>query len=142
MYVIQSRPDRDRYVKVVTQNIEAASLDQFVKREENETTSLGYAYDYHSIMHYGNNYYSTSDARTLVVYYCYFNIWGTLLQWIADSRSHQAARVRVLPAHYHITHHSSSALGKLGSLAWCSLNRFVARCSRQMHQYWLKTYCI
>jgi len=64
---LQSRPDRDRYVKVVKDNVETSSLDQFDKRSDNETTSLGYAYDYHSIMHYGNNYYSTSTAHTLVV---------------------------------------------------------------------------
>jgi Astacin (Peptidase family M12A) len=63
----QSRPDRDKYVRVLTDNVEPESLDQFEKRTENETTSLGYAYDYYSITHYGNNYYSTSTAETLEV---------------------------------------------------------------------------
>ena len=52
---------------MLAEHIEPDSLEQFAKRSENETASLGYAYDYHSIMHYGNNYYSTSTAKTLVV---------------------------------------------------------------------------
>jgi hypothetical protein len=63
----QSRPDRDAYVRLLTENVEPESLDQFAKREMNETTSMGYAYDYHSIMHYGDNYYSTSTKPTLQV---------------------------------------------------------------------------
>lgn len=63
----QSRPDRDTYVKLLEENVEPDSLDQFSKRGANETTSMGYAYDYHSIMHYGENYYSISDAPTLEV---------------------------------------------------------------------------
>ena len=68
---MQTRPDRDRYVKVLKRHIEPRDLIQFSKRGDNESTSNGYAYDYESVMHYAADYYSTSPLPTLKVWECY-----------------------------------------------------------------------
>ena len=64
---LQSRPDRDLYVKVVKKNIPDMALEQFQKRSDAESTSRGFAYDYRSIMHYGSEYFSMNGRRTLKV---------------------------------------------------------------------------
>jgi len=66
----QSRPDRDEYVKILYENIEPGSYEQFEKRTDNESTSLGFAYDYHSITHYGSYYFSMSTEPTIQVRHC------------------------------------------------------------------------
>jgi len=63
----QSRPDRDEYVRIVYDNVEPGSYEQFAKRSQNESMSLGYAYDYHSVTHYGSNYFSMSTEPTIRV---------------------------------------------------------------------------
>ena len=63
----QSRPDRDEYVRIVYDNVEPGSYEQFAKRSQNESMSLGYAYDYHSVTHYGSNYFSMSIEPTIRV---------------------------------------------------------------------------
>ena len=47
----QARPDRDRYVRVIRENIVAGRLREFLKYDT-EVNSLGVEYDYSSIMHY------------------------------------------------------------------------------------------
>lgn len=49
------RPDRDQYVKILDENIEVGQEHNFNKRTSVEIESLGEAYDYDSIMHYGRN---------------------------------------------------------------------------------------
>jgi len=63
----QSRPDRDEYVKILYENIEPGFYEQFEKRTHDESTSLGYAYDYHSVTHYGSNYFAVSTKPTIQV---------------------------------------------------------------------------
>ena len=50
----QSRPDRDRYVAINLQNIQKGEENQFMRRSSTEVNSRGSAYDYGSIMHYGD----------------------------------------------------------------------------------------
>ncbi|WP_395241779.1 M12 family metallopeptidase, partial [Salmonella sp. s51933] len=55
----QSRPDRDRYVRIVWNNILPAMRFNFQKHTTSRINSLGVSYDYGSVMHYG----STAFAR-------------------------------------------------------------------------------
>nr|VZI50314.1 unnamed protein product [Spirometra erinaceieuropaei] len=48
----QSRPDRDAYVQIFTDDIKSKNLFNFDKRSPDEIDSLGETYDYESIMHY------------------------------------------------------------------------------------------
>jgi len=50
----QSRPDRDQYVDVITENIQEGKEDNFHKYSHLEIDSLGVEYDLDSIMHYGS----------------------------------------------------------------------------------------
>ena len=63
----QSRPDRDKYVKIIWKNISKRYLNQFGKRPLSETESRGYAYDYRSVMHYGDRDFSLSAKKTIRV---------------------------------------------------------------------------
>jgi len=63
----QSRPDRDGYVEILYDNVEPGSYEQFEKRSYHDSTSLGYAYDYHSVTHYGSHYFSVSTEPTIRV---------------------------------------------------------------------------
>ena len=49
----QSRPDRDQYVDVITENIEEGKEENFHKYSHLQIDSLGVEYDLGSIMHYG-----------------------------------------------------------------------------------------
>ena len=53
----QSRMDRDKYVRILTQNIKSPFASQFRKHQNSDT--FGIPYDYKSIMHYGSK---VSDA--------------------------------------------------------------------------------
>lgn len=48
----QARPDRDNYVKIVSENIPRKYAGQFVKQSENSLNSFGVPYDLGSAMHY------------------------------------------------------------------------------------------
>ena len=54
----QSRPDRDQYIEVVTDNILPGYEGNFNKKAENEVDSLGVGYDYNSIMHYDRDFFA------------------------------------------------------------------------------------
>ncbi len=64
---LQSRPDRDRYVRVVRQNVASYAREQFGKRKKREASTRGFAYDYRSVMHYGKTYFSVNAEPTLEV---------------------------------------------------------------------------
>jgi hypothetical protein len=49
----QSRPDRDSYVNIFSNNIKNGKAHNFVKRSWNTVKTYGIPYDYSSIMHYG-----------------------------------------------------------------------------------------
>ena len=57
MWHEQSRPDRDNYVRVLTDNIKDKYLFAFQKRNAFSIDSLGTPYDYASRMHYGLGYF-------------------------------------------------------------------------------------
>ncbi|XP_070545496.1 tolloid-like protein 1 isoform X2 [Ptychodera flava] len=50
-----TRPDRDEHVLIQKDNIQRGQQYNFEKLDDSEINSLGEAYDYNSIMHYGRN---------------------------------------------------------------------------------------
>ncbi|CAH1794997.1 unnamed protein product [Owenia fusiformis] len=60
-----SRPDRDKYVKVLKQNIIAEKLENFDKKFSFEIDSLSQPYDYYSIMHYRRLHFSKNGKSTI-----------------------------------------------------------------------------
>ena len=57
----QSRPDRDNYLKILTNNIEKGKEHDFFKRTPFEVDSQGVSYDYASVMHYRLDSFNTRD---------------------------------------------------------------------------------
>ncbi|XP_061711471.1 bone morphogenetic protein 1 [Cydia pomonella] len=53
-----TRPDRDRHVQIIRDNIMMGQEYNFNKLTEEEVNSLGQTYDYDSIMHYARNTFS------------------------------------------------------------------------------------
>lgn len=49
----QTRPDRDRYVRILNQNIKPSAKFNFKKYDWNKIDSYNVPYDYMSVMHYG-----------------------------------------------------------------------------------------
>uniref|UniRef100_A0A8C0KZL2 Metalloendopeptidase n=1 Tax=Canis lupus dingo TaxID=286419 RepID=A0A8C0KZL2_CANLU len=54
-----TRPDRDRHVSIVRENIQPGQEYNFLKMELQEVESLGETYDFDSIMHYARNTFSS-----------------------------------------------------------------------------------
>ncbi|CAG9855331.1 unnamed protein product [Phyllotreta striolata] len=53
-----TRPDRDKHVNIIRENIMSGQEYNFNKLSEDEVNSLGIPYDYDSIMHYARNTFS------------------------------------------------------------------------------------
>lgn len=64
-YHEQSRPDRDQFIQVNLGNVIAGTENNFLKYTT-EINSLGTAYDYGSIMHYGSKAFSKNGQPTIV----------------------------------------------------------------------------
>jgi len=64
MWHEQSRADRDDYIQIVPNNIKPGKESNFAKR--NNAKSLGNAYDYGSIMHFGSNDFSINHFPTIL----------------------------------------------------------------------------
>ena len=58
-----TRWDRDEYVEIKWENIKEGEEHNFVKRNHN---TLGYGYDYSSILHYGAQEFSKNGQKTIV----------------------------------------------------------------------------
>ncbi|XP_031568761.1 MAM and LDL-receptor class A domain-containing protein 1-like [Actinia tenebrosa] len=61
----QSRPDRNKYVEIMWENIEPGKEDNFDKYDHQTIDDLGVQYDYESIMHYGKLSFSTNGKSTI-----------------------------------------------------------------------------
>ncbi|XP_061589374.1 bone morphogenetic protein 1-like isoform X2 [Cololabis saira] len=53
-----TRPDRDKHVSIIRDNIQQGQEYNFLKMEPDEVDSLGEVYDFDSIMHYARNTFS------------------------------------------------------------------------------------
>ena len=61
----QSRPDRDRYVHILFDNIVPGKEKNFDRFTDADVDTMGISYDYRSVMHYGS---SVSCYHFFVVY--------------------------------------------------------------------------
>ncbi|CAH1711873.1 unnamed protein product [Chironomus riparius] len=62
----QSRNDRDRFVKVIWDNIIPNYKGNFEKQSLDNTT-YSFEYDYNSIMHYGSSYFSKQKGKSTLL---------------------------------------------------------------------------
>merc|ERR1712137_936339 len=63
----QSRPDRDRYVTILYQNIVERAKFNFNKLSTSRIDSRGSPYDYDSMMHYGGTFFSKDRRRLYTI---------------------------------------------------------------------------
>lgn len=63
----QSRPDRNRFVRILWENIIPTKRINFVKRGGTEINSLSVSYDLGSIMHFDLHAFSRNGKPTMVV---------------------------------------------------------------------------
>merc|ERR1711962_27751 len=67
-----SRPDRDNYVTIIEENIQANATfnatDQFEKLDEEEYNTFGLPYDYLSVMHYSDSLFSNGKGKTILTH--------------------------------------------------------------------------
>ncbi|KAL1254555.1 hypothetical protein QQF64_016784 [Cirrhinus molitorella] len=62
----QSRSDRDDYVTIVWDQIEAGKEHNFNSYDETESSNLGVPYDYGSVMHYSKTSFNIASEPTIV----------------------------------------------------------------------------
>ncbi|XP_078617598.1 zinc metalloproteinase nas-15-like [Branchiostoma floridae x Branchiostoma japonicum] len=63
----QARYDRNKYIRILRGNILPGAEENFDKMTYKTINTLGVAYDYNSIMHYGPNYFSVNGKPTIKV---------------------------------------------------------------------------
>merc|ERR1712180_9402 len=67
-----SRPDRDNYVTIIEENIQANAThnftDNFEKLDEEEYNTFGLPYDYLSVMHYSDSLFSNGKGKTILTH--------------------------------------------------------------------------
>jgi len=65
-----SRPDRDNYVTIIEENIQANAThnftDNFEKLDKEEYNTFGLPYDYLSVMHYSDSLFSNGKGKTIL----------------------------------------------------------------------------
>lgn len=61
-----TRPDRDEYVQILSENIQTGQEHNFNKLTNENVYTLGETYDHRSIMHYARNAYSRNGYNTIV----------------------------------------------------------------------------
>ncbi|XP_071025317.1 meprin A subunit beta-like [Oncorhynchus clarkii lewisi] len=62
----QSRYDRDEYVTIVWKNIRRGHERNFVKVSPHYSTTLGFPYDYSSVLHYSETSFSKGEGPTII----------------------------------------------------------------------------
>lgn len=62
----QSRPDRDKYVKIVWENIKKKLKSNFQKYPKYLVDNFGVKYDFDSVLHYHNSAFSKNGDPTLI----------------------------------------------------------------------------
>ncbi|GJQ74698.1 hypothetical protein Trydic_g21549 [Trypoxylus dichotomus] len=65
-YHQQSSPDRDDYVEIVWENIQAGTENNFQKLGWDVVTTFDQPYDFGSVLHYGAYAFSANGERTIV----------------------------------------------------------------------------
>merc|ERR1711962_994565 len=63
-----SRPDRDNYVTIIEENIQANATDQFEKLDKEEYYNFSLPYDYLSVMHYSGSLFSNGNGKTILTH--------------------------------------------------------------------------
>merc|ERR1719244_572256 len=76
MYHEQSRPDRDRYVKLVLSNVPSGQRHNFDKEPASKIDSRGTPYDYRSMMHYDSTAFGSGKITITTVDSYYQNLIG------------------------------------------------------------------
>ncbi|XP_031559636.1 zinc metalloproteinase nas-6-like isoform X2 [Actinia tenebrosa] len=109
----QSRRDRDDYIKIVKDNIEPSAEAQFKKLPNRLMDSMGYAYDFESIMHYGPKFYSKNGKATIKIRKVGRRIGARIgqrkgLSWIDIAQVHAMYKCNVIPSHESVTCFNSS----------------------------------
>ena len=61
-----TRPDRNQYVAILTQNIENRKEREHNFDRHDDSQTLGSPYDYNSIMHYSGGAFSIGNTKTIV----------------------------------------------------------------------------
>ena len=61
----QSRPDRDTYIRINTQNIIPSQISNFERVSENVATTQNLPYDFRSLMHYGARSFTSNGQNTI-----------------------------------------------------------------------------
>ncbi|XP_048760926.2 tolloid-like protein 1 isoform X2 [Ostrea edulis] len=62
-----TRPDRDNYIQILTQNIQENHENNFAKMSMSQINSLGEKYDFSSIMHYARNTFARTSILDTIV---------------------------------------------------------------------------
>ncbi|XP_054717113.1 zinc metalloproteinase nas-7-like [Uloborus diversus] len=61
-----TRPDRDDYVTIFTDNIKSASINNFRKMSESKVTTFGLPYDYFSVLHYHDREFAIDRSQKTI----------------------------------------------------------------------------
>ena len=66
-FIFQARPDRDKYVKILEENISPRYLPDFTPANKSLVSSRGFPYDYESVMHYSEKAFTNLGEKTIEV---------------------------------------------------------------------------
>ncbi|KXJ22816.1 Zinc metalloproteinase nas-13 [Exaiptasia diaphana] len=110
----QSRRDRDDYIRIIRENIQDNALAQFDKMPKKWMNSMGYAYDFNSIMHYGPKFYSKNGKLTIKVRKVGRRIGAKIgqrrgLSWIDIAQVHAMYNCNVIPSSESVNCFNSSS---------------------------------
>ena len=66
--VLQARPDRDKYVEILEENVSPRYLPDFEPVNKTLVGSRGFPYDYESVMHYSKKAFTNLGEDTIKVH--------------------------------------------------------------------------